>query len=218
MIEFGNKATVLIVDDHPLVRAGLASRISLEPDLKIFGQASSEAEALDLIRDEQPDLAVIDVSLKGSNGLDLVRQIHNRFSAVRVLVISAFREAIYGERALRAGALGYLNKQESDDKLVEAIHTVLKGRRFVSHSMTQRLVSQALDGSPELNGVERLTDRELEVFRMIAEGHSSGMIANKLFISTHTVDTHRENIKRKLGTRNASELTRYAVQWLLENH
>ncbi len=214
----GGKSSVLIVDDHPLVRAGLAARISMEPDLEVFGQAGSEAEALALLRDELPDLAVVDVSLKESSGLDLVRQIRQRQPAVRVLVISAFRESIYGERSLRAGALGYLNKQESDEKLVDAIHSVLKGRRFVSPSMTQRLVSQALDGAPDVNGVDRLTDRELEVFRMIAEGYSSGTIANKLFISTHTVDTHRENIKRKLGTKNASELTRYAVQWLLENH
>ncbi|MEY3458994.1 MAG: Oxygen regulatory protein NreC [Planctomycetota bacterium] len=213
----GRSASILLVDDHPLFRAGLAARIASEPDLRIVGEAGSEAEALEFLRHGLPDLAIIDVSLRDSSGLDLVRQIRARGNSCKVLVISGFREAIYGERALRSGALGYLNKQETDDRLIEAIRTVLKGRRFCSPLLTQRLVSQALNGDQELRGVERLTDRELEVYRMIAEGYSSGLIAGKLFISTHTVDTHRENIKRKLGLRNAGELTRSAVHWQLEN-
>lgn len=213
----GRTASILLVDDHPLLRAGLAARLAAEPDLRVIGEAASEAEALELLRNGMPDLAIIDISLRDSSGLDLVRQIRARGSACRVLVISGFRESIYGERALRAGALGYLNKQETDERLLEAVRAVLKGRRFCSPTLTQRLMTQALNGDQQLRGVERLTDRELDVFRMIAEGYSSGVIAAKLFISTHTVDTHRENIKRKLGLKSAGELTRSAVHWQLEN-
>ncbi|MFM7056181.1 MAG: response regulator [Planctomycetota bacterium] len=213
----GRTASVLLVDDHPLMRAGLRARLAAESDLKVIGEAASEAEALELLRQGLPDLAIIDISLRDSSGLDLVRQIRARSSACKVLVISGFRESIYGERALRAGALGYLNKQETDDRLLEAVRTVLKGKRFCTPILTQRLMTQALNGDQDLRGVERLTDRELDVYRMIAEGFSSGVIAAKLFISTHTVDTHRENIKRKLGLRSAGELTRSAVHWQLEN-
>lgn len=213
----GRTSSILLVDDHPLMRAGLAARLAAEPDLKVIGEAASESEALELLRQGLPDLAIIDISLRDSSGLDLVRQIRARGSACKVLVISGFRESIYGERALRAGALGYLNKQETDDRLLEAVRSVLKGKRFCSSALTQRLMTQALNGDHDLRGVERLTDRELDVYRMIAEGFSSGVIAAKLFISTHTVDTHRENIKRKLGLRSAGELTRSAVHWQLEN-
>jgi len=213
----GRTSSILLVDDHPLLRAGLAARLAAEPDLKVSGEAASESEALEFLRQGLPDLAIIDISLRDSSGLDLVRQIRARSTACKVLVISGFRESIYGERALRAGALGYLNKQETDDRLLEAVRTVLKGKRFCSPTLTQRLMTQALNGDQDLRGVERLTDRELDVYRMIAEGFSSGVIAAKLFISTHTVDTHRENIKRKLGLRSAGELTRSAVHWQLEN-
>lgn len=213
----GRTSSILLVDDHPLLRAGLAARLATEPDLKVIGEAASESEALEFLRQGLPDLAIIDISLRDSSGLDLVRQIRARSTACKVLVISGFRESIYGERALRAGALGYLNKQETDDRLLEAVRTVLKGKRFCSPTLTQRLMTQALNGDQDLRGVERLTDRELDVYRMIAEGFSSGVIAAKLFISTHTVDTHRENIKRKLGLRSAGELTRSAVHWQLEN-
>ncbi|MGV2338037.1 MAG UNVERIFIED_CONTAM: response regulator transcription factor [Planctomycetaceae bacterium] len=216
-MDWGAPASILLVDDHPLLRAGLAARLLAEPDLKVVGEAASEAEALELLRNGLPDLAIIDISLRDSSGLDLVRQIRVRGNACKVLVISGFRESIYGERALRAGALGFLNKQETDERLLEAVRTVLKGRRFCSPILTQRLMTQALNGDQELRGVERLTDRELDVYRMIAEGYSSGVIAAKLFISTHTVDTHRENIKRKLGLKSAGELTRSAVHWQLEN-
>lgn len=213
----GRTSSILLVDDHPLLRAGLAARLATEPDLKVIGEAASESEAIELLRQGLPDLAIIDISLRDSSGLDLVRQIRARSTACKVLVISGFRESIYGERALRAGALGYLNKQETDDRLLEAVRSVLKGKRFCSPTLTQRLMTQALNGDQDLRGVERLTDRELDVYRMIAEGFSSGVIAAKLFISTHTVDTHRENIKRKLGLRSAGELTRSAVHWQLEN-
>ena len=135
-----------------------------------------------------------------------------------MLVISGFQESLYAERALRAGALGYLNKQESNEYVMEAIRTVLSGRRYVSPAMAQRLLDYALSTADETKTpIERLSDRELHIFHLIGEGRTSGAIADQLFISTHTVDSHREHIKRKLGLNNATELSRAAVQWVLEN-
>lgn len=212
---------ILIVDDHPLVRDGLALRLSLDEDLTVCGQVGNVEEALTLVAEHQPDLALVDISLQGGNGLDLIKQIRNLNPATRMLVVSGHDESLYGERALRAGAAGYLNKQESSDKLIVAIRTILSGRRFVSTALAERLMNQALGGggsqaSETDSPAEKLTNRELEVFRAIGEGLTSGAIAEKLCISTRTVDTHRENIKRKLGLKNSGELTRSAVQWLLE--
>ena len=135
-----------------------------------------------------------------------------------MLVLSGFDESIYAERALRAGALGYLNKRETSEKLLDAIHTTLSGQRFVSEELQRRLVVQALTGNHDgQSPVTLLSNRELEVFRLIGQGHTSGEIAAQLFLSNHTIDTHRENIKRKLNLKNAGELTRTAVQWVLEN-
>jgi DNA-binding NarL/FixJ family response regulator len=137
---------------------------------------------------------------------------------VKMLVISGFQESLYAERACRAGAMGYLNKQESSEKMIEAIRTVLAGERFLSPEISRRLISQALSSSDrKKTPIEQLTDRELEIFRMIGQGLSTSLIASRLFLSTHTIDTHRENIKRKLSINSAAELSRAAVQWLLEN-
>jgi DNA-binding NarL/FixJ family response regulator len=211
-------AKILIVDDHPMVCEGIVMRISGERDLEVCGQASTINDALTLVDETNADLLIIDISLKGCSGIDLIKRVRSQHPAVKMLVFSGCQESVYAERALRAGALGYLNKQEPNDKLVEAIRTVLKGDRFVSPQVAQRLMNQALGnrkGSPD--SFDQLTDRELEILRMIGEGVSTGTIARQLHISTHTIDTHRENIKRKLGARNAAELSRQAVQWLLEN-
>lgn len=194
-------------------------RISTQSDLKVCGEAATEEEALLLVKETSPDLVLVDISLKGGHGIEVIKQVKARYPAVKMLVVSGYQESLYAERALRAGALGYLNKQESNEKILEAIRTVLAGERFVSAAITQRLVNQALgaDDDETKSPVERLTDRELEVFRLIGEGLTSSAIASQLFLSTHTIDTHRENIKRKLGVANAGELTRAAVQWVLEN-
>ncbi|MCA9062314.1 MAG: response regulator transcription factor [Planctomycetaceae bacterium] len=211
-------ARILIVDDHPLVREGLAARIALHPDLEVCGEAASEDEAIALVAQTGPDLVLVDIALQSGHGIDLVKQIKKRHPSVKMLVVSGFQESLYAERSLRAGALGYLNKQESNEKVIAAIHTVLRGERFVGADLSRRLISQALGGADATKPpIERLTNRELEIFRMIGEGRASGMIAETLFLSPHTVDTHRENIKRKLGLNNAGELSRAAVQWLLEN-
>jgi len=211
-------AKILIVDDHPLVREGLALRISLHSDLEVCGEADSEDQALALVEKAGPDLVLVDISLKCGHGIELIKRIRSLDPAIKMLVISGFQESLYAERAFRAGALGYLNKQESNEKMIEAIRTVLAGERFLSPEISRRLINQALGASDVTKTpIEQLTDRELEIFRMIGEGLTTSAIASQLFLSTHTIDTHRENIKRKLAVSNAAELSRTAVQWLLEN-
>ena len=209
---------ILIVDDHPSVREGLALRISLHADLEVCGEADSEEQAITLVKQLKPELVLVDISLKSGHGLELIKRIRSMDPTVKMLVISGFQESLYAERACRAGAMGYLNKQESSERMIEAIRTVLSGERFLSPEISRRLISQALGSSDKKKTpIEQLTDRELEIFRMIGEGLSTGLIANRLFLSTHTIDTHRENIKRKLTLNSAAELSRAAVQWLLEN-
>lgn len=211
-------ARILIVDDHPLVREALATRINFHADMEVCGEAGTEEEAISLVCQLSPDLVLVDIALKSGHGIELVKQIKLKHPKVKTLVVSGFQESLYAERALRAGALGYLNKQESNEKVIDAIHTVLRGEHFVSPDISQRLINQSL-GCAETTKtpIDRLTDRELEIFRMIGEGLSSGMIAEQLFLSPHTIDSHRNNIKRKLGLNNAAEMSRSAVQWLLEN-
>lgn len=209
---------ILIVDDHPSVREGLALRISLHSDLEVCGEADSEDQALALVKQTGPDLVLVDISLKSGHGIELIKRIRSLNPAIKMLVISGFQESLYAERAFRAGAPGYLNKQESNEKMIEAIRTVLAGIRFLSPEISRRLIEQALGASDNTKtSIEQLTDRELEVFRMIGAGMKTSDIAEQLFLSTHTIDTHRENIKRKLAISNAAELSRSAVQWLLEN-
>lgn len=211
-------AKILIVDDHPSVREGLALRISLHSDLEVCGEADTEDHALVLVKQTSPDLVLVDISLKSGHGIELIKRIRSLDPDIKMLVISGFQESLYAERALRAGALGYLNKQESNEKMIEAIRTVLVGKRFLSPEISRRIIDQALGASDvTMTPIERLTDRELEIFRMIGEGLTTSSIASRLFLSPHTIDTHRENIKRKLAVNTAAQLSRTAVQWLLEN-
>jgi DNA-binding NarL/FixJ family response regulator len=211
-------ANILIVDDHLMVREGMTMRISAKDDWNVCGEAASEDEAMLLLAETHADLAIVDLSLKSGHGIELIKRIKSSHPKVKMLVVSGFEESLYGVRALRAGASGYLNKQASNEKLIEAIETVLRGEPFISPELTDRLVADAL-GSRDENedAIAQLTDRELEVFRMIGLGHTSGAIARELFLSPHTVDTHRANLKRKINAKNAGELTRQAVQWVLEN-
>ena len=209
---------ILIVDDHPLVREGLTMRISHQSDLQVCGEAESENEALALVKQTNPDLVLVDISLKSGHGIELIKQIKWKYPAVKMLAVSGFQDSLYAERALRAGALGYLNKQQSNEKVIEAIRCVLGGQRYLSPEMTRRLVAQSLESQDKKKApIDNLSDRELEIFRMIGGGLKSSAIANQLLLSTHTIDTHREKIKRKLGLINAAELSRAAVQWVLQN-
>lgn len=209
---------ILIVDDHPIVREGLALRIGTQADFEVCGEAATEDEAYQKVKETRPDLMIIDISLKGGNGIEVIKRVKSDFASVKMLVVSGHQESLYAERALRAGAMGYLNKQESNEKLLEAIRTVLAGRSYIGPEISQRLLNQALgNGDDSKAPIDRLTNRELDVFRMIGEGLATSVIADRLFLSTHTIDTHRENIKRKLDLKTAGELSRAAVQWTLEN-
>lgn len=212
------KTRIVIVDDHPLMRDGLSMRITAQAGWEVCGVAATEDEGYAQITELCPDLVLVDISLKSGNGIELIKRIRSRNSSVKFLAISAYKESLYAERALRAGALGYLNKQETNEKLIEAIRTVLKNERFLSEELKTRLVATALGkGSAEQDPVACLSDREKEIFRLIGEGLTTGAIAEQLFLSTHTIDTHREHIKRKLNVSTANELSRMAFHSMLES-
>jgi len=203
---------VLIVDDHPLVREGLIVRISAQPDLEVCGEASDVDQALSLTSTTRPALVIVDLALKGSNGLDLIKKVRASEVSPKILVVSAYDEVFFAERALRAGAQGYINKQEAQGSIIDAIRTLLRGELYLSLNMTQRLTDQALFGSRASRGIEGLSDRELEIFELIGRGYATRLIAEQLHLSAKTVATHRENVLRKLQIDSIAELTRYAIR------
>lgn len=211
-------ARILIVDDHPVVRRGLAQLIADEPDMEVFGEAATGAEALKCLDDLQPDVVIVDISLKDSHGIELIKQIKARDDQVKMLVWSMHDESLYAERALRAGAMGYLNKEEPIDRVIEAIRQVLRGHVHLSSKMVEKLLHRAVSGSEphERSNIETLSDRELEVFELIGQGLTTREIAKKLHLSIKTIETYRENVKAKLDLKTGGELTRHAVQWALE--
>lgn len=211
-------AQIMIVDDHPLVREGLSCRIASTLDMAVCCEAASQKEAITQLDQFHPDLMIIDISLQTGHGIDLIKHVKSKYPWIKMLVVSGFQESLYGERSLRAGASGYMNKQDSNEQLLDAIRCVLRGEIYARPETTQRLpASTAESDAPAKSGVELLTVRELEVFRMIGQGMTTGAIASKLFLSVHTIDTYREKLKKKLGAANAGELSRQAVQWVLEN-
>jgi DNA-binding NarL/FixJ family response regulator len=214
------KTRILIVDDHPIVRQGLTLLIANEPDLEVCGEAADSGEAVRQLTASRPDLIVVDISLHSGNGIELIKQIRSRDPNVKMLVSSMHDESLFAERALRAGAMGYINKAEATDKVVEAIRQVIRGKIYLSPRMTERMLCRAIGTEESLDHspIDSLSDRELEVFELIGQGLTTRQIANKLHLSPKTVETYRENIKSKLNLANATELTRHAVQWTLENN
>jgi DNA-binding NarL/FixJ family response regulator len=214
-----NCVKILIVDDHPMMRDGLAAQISTEADLSVCGEAEDVNEALQKVGDLNPDLVIIDISLKTGHGIDLIKRISERYPKMKMLVNSMYDETVYADRALQAGALGYLSKQTAREKLVTAIRTVLQGRTYLSPEMTDHILKTRVGGmiQPGKSPVESLSNRELEVLTLIGQGTTTGAIAKNLHLSVHTIDTYREKLKIKLNLQNSSELNRYAVQWVLEN-
>ncbi len=211
-----NKRTVLIVDDHPIVRQGLAQLIDQEPDLVVCGQAEDTHEAMQAIRTLNPDMVVVDISLKDTSGMELIKDLKVQYPDLAVLTLSMHDEAVYGERALRAGAKGYIMKQEATEKVVTAIRRVLAGEVYVSNGMAAKMVSKIVGGGTRKTGspVDCLSDRELEVFRLIGEGFSTREMADKLHLSVKTIETYRAHIKDKLDFEDANELLRSAIQWV----
>lgn len=213
------RARILIVDDHPAVRDALASRIGRQADLEVCGEAADMTEALRLVADTQPDLAVVDISLKTASGIDLIKRIKGHNDRVRMLVWSMHSESLYAERALRAGALGYINKDQATDKIIEAIRRVLEGKVYLSDEMAEKMLHRAVGGGQKEvkhSPVDALADRELEVFRLIGQGVKTAEIAEQLHLSVKTVETYRDRIRHKLGLSNGTELAHYATQWVLK--
>jgi DNA-binding NarL/FixJ family response regulator len=210
-----SRSRILIVDDHPLVREGLAVRIAAQPDLEICGESATAAEALALIQEQQPDLVIVDILLADGNGIDLIKDIRVRHPQVKLLVITAFDESLYGERAIRAGAHGFVNKQTLQSTVIDAVRTVLSGKRFMSDELAAKTLSKSR--GTEDDPIQRLSDRELQVFGMIGRGISTVDIAKQLHLSPHTIESHREKLRLKLRLKNGTELMQRAVQWVLEN-
>lgn len=207
------KMKVLLVDDHPVVRQGLAMLIDQEPDLTVCGQAAGSADALKLLHSEKPDLAVVDITLADENGLDLVRKMKEQRKETPVLVVSMHDEFLYAERVLKAGASGYVMKQASASEILASMRKVLSGAIAVSPKVAERVLDK-MSQSTVQSPLETLSDRELEVLRWVGQGMGTRQIAEKLSLSIKTIEAHRENIKRKLHIKRAPELVRYAVQWV----
>lgn len=211
------KARILIVDDHPIVREGLRLRISSQRDMEVCGEAEDVKEALTLVRDTRPNLVLIDISLAHSSGLDLIGQLGARVPGVRMLALSAYDDSLYAERALKAGAHGYIGKSQAQGKILDALREVLGGGCYLSPLLNRQLIGRALGSrNPGTSSmVGELTNRELQVFELIGRGRNTKAIGLELHLSPHTIDRHREKIKAKLGLDNALELQRAALQWAL---
>src|SRR5690625_1267157 len=210
------KTKIFLVEDHPLVRTGIAQMINKEPDMQICGEAGDAPNALKGIDASQPDLVTVDISLQGYNGIELIKNIRSLYPELQMLVLSMHDEGVYAQRALRAGALAYVMKQEDPEKIVFAIRRILKGDIYVSEKVGVQMLHQIVSGgtNPHASPVDRLSDRELEVTQLIGIGKTTREIAADLNISIKTVESHRANIKDKIALRNGSELIRFCVQWV----
>jgi DNA-binding NarL/FixJ family response regulator len=209
------KRRILIVDDHPMMREGLAQLIDHEPDLTAAVQASTAAQALEVIGQQVPDLALIDISLPDKNGLELIKDLQTLYPQLPTLVVSMHDESLYAERVLRAGGRGYIMKQEGGKKLMHAIRQVLSGQIYVSEKISAKILESFSGRRPDAvySPVERLSDREFEVFQLIGLGQGTRQIAERLHLSVKTVEVHRANVKRKLELNGATELVRFAIRW-----
>jgi DNA-binding NarL/FixJ family response regulator len=211
-----NRTRILLVDDHAVVRFGIAQLINRDRDLVVCGEEEEASKALSAITSLSPDLVIADISLKDSSGLELMRNIKAQFPKLPVLVVSAHDENIYAEIAFRAGALGYLMKDQALEKVLTAIRRVLSGAIYVSDELGARMLQQQVRGHTDINQspVQGLSDREMEVFQLIGQWKKTRDIAEELHLSIKTIEYYREQIKRKLNLKSASELTHYATAWV----
>ncbi len=209
------KKRILVVDDHPIVRQGLALLINREPDLVVCGEAEEAQGALHVLSSSRPDVLIVDISLNGPDGLDLLKTIRTTHPTLPVLILSMHDESIYAERALRAGANGYIMKQEATEKVLVAVRRILSGEIYVSDRIANKMLKHYITGAGTLrnSSIADLSDRELEVFRLIGEGHGTRQIAEELHLSIKTVESYQAHIKEKLSLRSARELMQHAIQW-----
>ena len=212
-------ARILVVDDHPIIREGLSALLVAQPDMVVCGEASNISGALKIVTDVGPDVAVVDIALNGENGLDLVRRMKVITPQLRVLVVSMYDDELYAERALDAGAMGYLNKQVASRNIVEAIRRLLGGKQYLSEETAARIAASKNEHLPDgaRRGLSALTNREMEVFKQIGNGMTTAEIAGALYLSVKTVESHRQKIKMKLDLNTSAELSREAVRFVMGN-
>jgi DNA-binding NarL/FixJ family response regulator len=210
----GSKTQVFLVDDHPIVRRGFQLLLSLESDLAVCGEADSGPVALDKVLALKPDVVIVDLSLKASSGLELIKQLRAQSVNAKLLVFTMQDEGIYAERALRAGADGYITKEEGTEKAIAAIRLLMQGKRYVSDHLAEKMMDKLTGNAGAETAIETLTDRELEVLQHIGHGLGSREMAEKLHLSIKTIESHREHIKSKLGLTRATELVNYAFSWV----
>jgi DNA-binding NarL/FixJ family response regulator len=211
-----SKHRILLVDDHAIVREGFAEIINAHAGLEVCGEAATAPEAIAAVARLTPDLVVVDLTLQGGSGLDLIKNLKAIHPLLPMVVLSMHDETLYAERALRAGALGYVMKREDSSVVLEAIQSALRGQLFLSKVMRERMLHKMVGGAPpaEASNLAHLSDRELEVFQLLGEGRTTSQIARKLHLSVSTVETHRAHLKEKLNLTNGAELMRAAVEWV----
>lgn len=212
-----DRKTILIVDDHPMLRRGLAALIESEPDLAVCGEAATCTDALEAVRENQPDLVLVDLELDGCHGLDLVRDLKVQHAGIPALVLSMHDESVYAERSLKAGARGYVTKQELDTTVLVAIHRLLDGGWYMSDKLEEGFATKFVSGQTlgTESPLDVLSNRELQVFRLIGQGRTTRQIAATLTLSIKTIESHLEHIKRKLLLKSAAELAQRATQWVV---
>jgi DNA-binding NarL/FixJ family response regulator len=214
-----SKVRVFLVDDHPIIRRGFQLLLGMEPDLMVCGEADNGPAALQKILALKPDVAIVDLSLKASTGLDLIKQLRAQALPVKLLVFTMRDEGIYAERALRAGADGYIIKEEGTEKAIQAIRLLMQGKRYLSDKVAEKMMDSLRGNASGTGGaVQSLSDRELEVLELLGEGLGSREIAEKLHLSIKTIESHREHLKAKLGLTRATELVSYAFNWFHGEH
>jgi DNA-binding NarL/FixJ family response regulator len=213
------KKAVFIVDDHPLLRQGLALLINREQDLIVCGEAEEAQAAMQAISQKHPDILIVDISLNGPDGLDLLKNVRSAYPDLPVLILSMHDEATYAERALRARANGYIMKHEATEKVLVAVRRILNGEVYLSDRMANKMLQQYIGGAPTAvqSRISALSDRELEVFRSIGEGRSTRQIAEELHLSVKTVETYQAHLKEKLALRTGRELIQHAIQWKIKD-
>jgi DNA-binding NarL/FixJ family response regulator len=215
------KTRIVLVDDHPMLIRGIADLINGESDLEVVGEASTFQEAMAQVAKLKPGLVIVDVSLDGNNGIELMKNLSGREGSPPILAYSMHDESIYAERALRAGAKGYVMKQAEPEVLLSAIHQILKGKIFLSEQMSERLLGKLVGAGATSTTtawpIDKLSDRELEVLQLLGQGMGTSQIADKLCLSVKTIETYREHLKQKLNLANGQELLRYAIEWSLNS-
>ena len=209
---------IFLVEDHPITREGIRALISRTDDLQVVGEAATAPEALALLSSARPEMVITDISIGGSDGIELTKQVRALYPDVKVLTLSAYDESVYAERAIRAGSSGYVDKQRAPEVLIEAIHTVLDGRLHLSDALRDRVVGSYLTaGAAPETAVSDLTDRELEVFRHFGHGLTTAEVADAMMLSPKTVETHRVHIKQKMGLKTTNEFVQRATLWTAQN-